>query len=277
MSSVSFALSGIGTRAGATCCVACAQTLSLQTAQASIAPNRSRARRIAADIESGIGSRKRCCSSCGTPNRSRITQIQRLLLPRQLAANTGTQDRTRVVSVEGRRAHTRADIDGNAVNAKIALPTEITHRGEPHRVGMAVEITVSQAQTEVLARSQGRGLHRHSDGSAGSQLGDFRECRPAVGCKVALAVGGDEPQRPALPVSARLRIDAGRLIGLAYCTQYDLIVRGRCRSRANRGRVRIFEVATVALAPRAVELAALATAPVPTATDDAPVALAPAP
>src|SRR4051794_11793126 len=165
MSSVSFALSGIGARVGATCCVVCAQTLSLQTPQASIAPNRSRARRIAADIESGIGSRKRCCcSSGGTPNRSRNTQIQRLLLPRQLAANTGAQDRARVVSVEGRRAHARADIDGNAVNAKIALATEIAHRSEPDGVGMAVEITVSQAQTEVLARSQGRGLHRHRDG-----------------------------------------------------------------------------------------------------------------
>ena len=196
--------------------------------------------RFAADIESGIGSRSAAAAVLAeTPHRSRNTQIQRLLLPRQLATDTGAQDRARVVSIEGRRTHARADIDGNAVNAKITLAAEITHRSETDGVGMGVEIAVSQTQSEVLARSQSRCLHRHGDGRAGSQLGDFRECRPAVGCKVALAVGGDQPQRPALPVFAHLRIDAGRLIGLARCTQYDLIVRGRCGSRANRGRVRI--------------------------------------
>ena len=51
------ALSGIGTRVGATGCAVCARTLSIQTAQASIAPSRSRAMRIAAEIKSGIGSR----------------------------------------------------------------------------------------------------------------------------------------------------------------------------------------------------------------------------
>jgi len=57
MSSVIFALSGMGTRVGATGWAVCAQTLPVQTAQASIAPSRNRAVRFAVDLELGIGSR----------------------------------------------------------------------------------------------------------------------------------------------------------------------------------------------------------------------------